>query len=107
MGRLGPGSAKKVAHKLDGGGGLEPILADKDFPNTPDGLLKGLLWVRDVIKDYSENGPCLDCSHEGTLANDTTLATGEPPMKRLKLKNMSKRHSCMVNAITDFGDGSP
>ena len=75
-----------------------PDIAQKYFPNTPDGLFQALLWTKDILKQYRENGPCPDCVFDG---NDL-----QPPRKKMKLANMPKCRDCMLKAIVNFGDGS-
>ena len=67
-----------------------PDIAQKYFPNTPDGLFQALLWTKDILKQYRENGPCPDCTTE---------------LMR-ELVDMQKSGSCMFKAITNLGDGS-
>ena len=73
-------------------------LAEKKFPNTPDGFFQALMWIKDVLKRHREEGPCPDCARDGT--------DQQPARKRMKLANMPKCNTCMIKAITNFGDGT-
>ena len=73
-------------------------LARKEFPNTPDGFFQALMWTKDVLKRYREDGPCPDCARDKRTDQ-------QPARKRMKLANMPKCNDCMLNAIVNFGDG--
>ena len=63
---------------------IHPDVAQKTFPYTPDGLFQGLLWAKDMLKQYRENGPCPDCAR-----GSGNIAQGRP-WKKMKLANMPK-----------------
>ena len=75
------------------------ILDQKQFPNTPDGFFQALMWTKDILKRYREDGPCPDCARD-------EFSDQQPARKRMKLANMPKCSTCMIKAITNFGDGS-
>ena len=74
-------------------------LARKEFPNTPDGFFQALMWTKDILKRYREDGPCPDCVRDERTDR-------QPPRKKMKLANMPKCGACMYKAIVHFGDGS-
>jgi len=78
--------------------GTVVILAEKQFPNTPDGFFQALMWIKDVLKRYREEGPCPDCARDERTDQ-------QPARKRMKLANMPKCNDCMLKAIVNFGDG--
>ena len=69
-----------------------PALAFQKVECTEDGLLEGIVFVKNVIKRYREDGICSECENKD----------GEQPRKRLKCEGMSGCESCIIRKAINF-----
>jgi len=71
---------------LESGQKIREHIEHKSFELTPDGLLKGIVWAKQSLKRYREEGPCPDCRFT----------------KRVKLEGFPSCFRCTLNKAVDI-----